>query len=190
MPLFDSLLDRLAKFVGGGEEPRRELPRSGARVTPAAEPEGKQALEPEPKPEPEPEPEPEQLSPELRALMQAAMELPKAVAVGIVDLETRALVAVSTNERPPQAVLDRGGAAIRELFELPYFGASEGASEASLGDEHPSAAAVEQIIMLANERLQLFRRIDGHPQLVLTVLCQGETNLGLTLARLRMLDSA
>jgi hypothetical protein len=184
LPLFDTLVEGFAKLIG---LERIEPARERAVALPTSEP------LPEPEPQPEDSGDRAERSgaaqpegdPEIRLLIDEAMAtLPKAVAVGVVDLGLRALLGMRTVDNQPATVIARLGTATRDFFSQRYFTASE---EALCAGSEPQP---RQIVVLSANLVHLFARLEQRPQAVLVAVCRADTNLGLALTRLRTLAGA
>ena len=209
MPLFDTIVEGIAKLMGlepararDAREHRQLRSSTSVEREPARERERERASEePEPAEEPEPsveselepvaEPEPD---PALEQLLEAAMgAIPKVVAVAAVDIEQGRLLATRFETPLDPEVEARLAGATRELLGAPYFAAVE----ASLGSAEVEAGAqrdvldfpARQVIVLSTNLVHLFVRLEQYPNLVLAVVCRANTNLGLTLARLRSMSA-
>lgn len=189
MPLFDTIVEGIAKLMGLEPErapdrrERAQLSRAPSVGSPReAQPDAESKAEAEPALEDETNPAIEQL---LEAAMQA---IPKVVAVAAVDIERGRLVATRFETPLAPEVRERLAGATSELLGAPYFAAVEcslGGAELDESADSPT----RQVIVLSTNLVHLFVRLERYPSLVLAVVCRANTNLGLTLARLRSMSA-
>lgn len=121
------------------------------------------------------------------SIMKRAMkEIPKCVAAGIVDLDSGMLLNVKTVDSHPQEVLDLVAAATKDLYEGDNVTTIENAFKRIRGirsDEH----YFQQILVMSRNLIHFFARLDRDQGIVLVAVCRKEANLGLVLAKGRMI---
>jgi len=113
-------------------------------------------------------------------------EVPKAVAAGVVDMGTGMLLAIKTVESHPQSVIDVLAAATKELFEGEMVTTIEDMFKKSRGvttDEH----YFQEIMVSSTNLWHYFGRIKASPKTVVTVVCRGDVNLGMMVAKARQI---
>ncbi len=114
----------------------------------------------------------------------AIANVPKSVASGVVDMGTGLLLGVKTTEQHPQAVLDMLAAATQDMFEGPSVISIEQAFKQirnDSSDEH----YFNEVIVSSKNLIHVFSRLKQNPQVVISVVCSGDTNLGLVIMKLR-----
>lgn len=117
---------------------------------------------------------------------KAMSDIPKAVASGVVDMGTGMLLAVKTTESHPQAVLDLVSAGSKELFEGDQTMSIEQAFKQIRGDES-RAHYFHEILINSENLIHYFARLKSAPNVVMTVVCRADANLGLVVAKARMI---
>ena len=121
------------------------------------------------------------------SIMKRTMkEVPKCVAAGIVDLDSGMLLNVKTVDSHPQEVLDLVAAATKDLYEGDNVTAIETAFKRARGvrsDEH----YFQQIIVTSRNLIHFFARLEREQGVVLVAVCRKDANLGLILAKGRMI---
>jgi hypothetical protein len=172
--LFDTLVDGLTRLIGlpPARDEQQEPPRRAIPLPSSAEPEPESAAEPEPEPEPHPDPYIDQL------ISATLRELPKAVAVGVIDLERGVLLGHETIRPMPESILELLGPTTQAMFgddRLLAF-------ERLLAPAAPSD--LEQIILNSPTTQHVFTRLEHRPGKVMVVVCREQSNLGLVLAKL------
>ena len=120
-------------------------------------------------------------------IMKRAMkEIPKCVAAGIVDLDSGMLLNVKTVDSHPQEVLDLVAAATKDLYEGDNVTTIENAFKRIRGvrsDEH----YFQQILVMSRNLIHFFARLERDQGVVLVAVCRNDANLGLVLAKGRMI---
>ena len=120
-------------------------------------------------------------------IMKRAMkEIPKCVAAGIVDLDSGMLLNVKTVDSHPQEVLDLVAAATKDLYEGDNVTTIEDAFKRIRGvrsDEH----YFQQILVMSRNLIHFFARLERDQGVVLVAVCRNDANLGLVLAKGRMI---
>lgn len=117
-------------------------------------------------------------------LTKTMREVPKVVAVGIVDMSTGMLLGVKTVDSHPQEILDLVAAATKDLFEGDNVTMIENTFKRMRGvtsDER----YFKEIIVTSTNLLHIFARIKSMQSMILTVVCRAETSLGLALMKTR-----
>jgi len=115
---------------------------------------------------------------------KALADVPKAVAAGITDMGTGMLLAYKTVESHPQAVLDMLAAATKDLFEGDMVMGIENTFKKTRGDastEH----YFQEIIVNSKNLIHVFSRLKSSQNIVLTVVCRIDANLGLVVTKAR-----
>lgn len=121
-------------------------------------------------------------------LVQTMKDVPKAVAAGVVDMETGMLLGVKTVDSHPQEILDLVAAATKDLFEGDNVTAIEDTFKRVRGVESKERY-FQEIIVTSTNLLHIFARIKSMPQAVAVVVCRADTNLGLAVMKVRAIVS-
>ena len=119
-------------------------------------------------------------------IKRAMKEIPKCVAAGIVDLDSGMLLNVKTVDSHPQEVLDLVAAATKDLYEGDNVTTIENAFKRIRGvrsDEH----YFQQILVMSRNLIHFFARLERDQGVVLVAVCRNDANLGLVLAKGRMI---
>lgn len=123
-------------------------------------------------------------------VLQSCMkEIPKAVAAGVVDMGSGMLLGVKTVDSHPQEVLDLVAAATKDLFEGDNVTQIENMFKRGRGvvsDER----YFREILVCSTNLIHLFTRLKSDQNIVLTVVCRADANLGLVLSKGRSIAAA
>ena len=117
-------------------------------------------------------------------LTKVMKEVPKTVAVGIVDMATGMLLGVKTVDSHPQEVLDLVSAATKDLFEGDNVTAIENVFKRSRGVE-TDERYFKEIIVMSTNLVHVFARLKSMQSMVVVAVCRADTNLGLALMKMR-----
>ena len=120
------------------------------------------------------------------AVASALSTVPKAVAAGIVDMETGMLLAIKTTESHPQAVLEMVAAGTKELFEGDVSLSIESAFKQMRGETSDERYFYEMLVSSKN-LIHYFGRLAAAPGIVLVVICRADANFGLVVSKAREL---
>jgi predicted regulator of Ras-like GTPase activity (Roadblock/LC7/MglB family) len=123
------------------------------------------------------------------AIVQSLMSnVPKAIAAGVVDMDSGMLLAIKTVDSHPQAVLDMVAAATKDLYEGDTVMNIENTFKKARGDSY-SGHYFREIIVTSKNLLHIFARLDGQENVVAVVVARIDTNLGLALMKTREVAS-
>lgn len=122
-------------------------------------------------------------------LVQTMKDVPKAVAVGIVDMATGMLLGVKTVDSHPHEVLDLVAAATKDLFEGDNVTAIEETFKRVRGVD-TNERYFQEIIVTSTNLLHVFARVKSMPQMVMVVVCRADANLGLVVMKTRAIASS
>ncbi|MBL8193429.1 MAG: hypothetical protein JNM06_06575 [Blastocatellia bacterium] len=111
-------------------------------------------------------------------------EVPKAVAAGVVDMDSGMLIAVKTVDSHPQQVLDLLAAATKDLFEGDNVMTIENVFKRARGVKSDERY-FREIIVSSTNLLHFFSRLKSRQSIVLTVVCRMDANLGLVVTKAR-----
>ena len=122
-------------------------------------------------------------------LTRTMNEVPKAVAVGVVDMGTGMLLGVKTVDSHPQEVLDLVAAATKDLFEGDNVTQIENTFKRVRGVQ-TSERYFKEIIVMSTNLVHVFARLKQHQDTVAVVICRNDVNLGLALVKTRAVVAA
>lgn len=111
-------------------------------------------------------------------------EVPKALAAGLVDMETGMLLAVKTTDSHPQEVMDMLAAATKELFEGDMSLLIDRTFKQSRGDSGTDPY-FQEILVNSKNLIHMFMRVPSMPNVIATVVCRIDANLGLVVTKTR-----
>lgn len=114
----------------------------------------------------------------------AIANVPKALASGVVDMGTGLLLGVKTVDTHPQSVLDMLAAATQDLFEGQNVVNIENAFKQIRG-ENSEEHYFNEVIVTSKNLIHVFSRLKSNPQVVISVVCSCDTNMGLVVMKLR-----
>lgn len=116
------------------------------------------------------------------SLTAALKNVPKAVAAGIVDMDSGMMLGIKTTESHPQEVFDFLAAATKDMYE--------GENVTTIEDIFKKARGVktkehyfQEIIVTSQNLLHFFTRIPGQQNIVFAVVCSKDANIGLVLVK-------
>lgn len=108
--------------------------------------------------------------------------VPKALAAGVVDMETGMLLGVKTTDSHPQSVMDMLAAGTKELFEGEMSMMIDKTFKKSRSDK-AKEPYFQEIIVNSKNLIHLFMRMPATPNIVVTVVCRMDANLGLVVTK-------
>ena len=110
--------------------------------------------------------------------------VPKALAAGVVDMGTGMLLDVKTTDSHPSEVLDMVAAATKDLFEGETVTEVEETFRKLRGDKN-TARYFKEIIVNSTNLIHVFLRVPSAENIVVTVVCRIDANLGMVLTKSR-----
>lgn len=113
-------------------------------------------------------------------------DVPKALAAGVVDMETGMLLGVKTTDSHPTDVMDMLAAGTKELFEGDMSMMIDKVFKKSRGDKS-GEPYFKEIIINSKNLIHLFMRLPASPNIVATVVCRIDANLGLVVTKGRFI---
>lgn len=116
----------------------------------------------------------------------AMTDVPKAVASGLVDMGSGMMLSVKTVDSHPQAVLDILAPATKEMFEGEMVTTIENMFKKARGVEN-NIHYFQEILVSSTNLWHYFGRLKSNQQVVLTVVCRGDVNLGLLVMKARQI---
>jgi len=119
-------------------------------------------------------------------IVSAMREIPKAVAAGVIDMESGMLLGVKSVDSHPQDIMDMAAAATKEIFEGDTVVAIEDMWKSLRGvstDEH----YFQEIVILSTNLVHAFGRLKSTQSAVLCAVCRSDVNFGLMLTKMRQI---
>lgn len=113
-------------------------------------------------------------------------EVPKALAAGVVDMETGMLLGVKTTDSHPQSVMDMLAAGTKEMFEGDMSMMIDSTFKKSRGDT-AKEPYFQEIIVNSKNLIHVFNRIPESPNIVCATVCRIDANLGLVVTKCRQI---
>ena len=117
-------------------------------------------------------------------IRQAMNEVPKAVAAGLVDLDSGMMLGIKTADSHPQAVLDILAPATKEMFEGDMVVTIENLFKKARGvtnTEH----YFQEFLISSTHLWHYFGRLKSNPNIVMAVVCRADVNLGMLVVKAR-----
>ena len=117
-------------------------------------------------------------------IVSAMRDVPKAVAAGVIDMESGMLLGVKTVDSHPQDIMDMAAAATKEIFEGDTVLAIEEMWKSTRGvstGEH----YFQEIVIMSTNLVHCFGRLKSSPATVLCTVCRSDVNFGLMLTKVR-----
>lgn len=119
-----------------------------------------------------------------KAIAAAIKDVPKAVATGVVDMESGMMLDMKTTQSHPQEVFDFLAAATKDMFEGENVVTIEDLFKKARGTKSADHY-FQEIIVFSTNLLHYFARIPNHPTTVFAVVCSVDANVGLVLVKSR-----
>ncbi len=119
----------------------------------------------------------------------AIANVPKAVAGGLVDLESGLMLSIRTVESHPQAVLDVLASATKEIFEGDMVLHIENLFKQARGVDNDERY-FQEILISSTHLWHYFGRLKSHPKIVLTVVARSDVNMGMFLVKAREITAS
>lgn len=113
-------------------------------------------------------------------------EVPKAVAVGVVDMGGGMMLAIKTVDSHPQTVLDLLAPATKEMFEGDMVTQIEDLFKKARGVD-TDAHYFQEILVSSTHLWHYFGRLKADPTVVLVVVTRGDVNLGMLVMKARQI---
>lgn len=117
-----------------------------------------------------------------QALNEALKVIPKAVACGIVDMESGMMLGIKTTESHPQEVFDFLAAATKDMYEGENVTNIENIFKKARGVKSDERY-FQEIIVTSKNLLHFFTRLPGKQSVVFAVVCSKDANVGLVLVK-------
>ncbi len=120
-----------------------------------------------------------------RSLNLALKAVPKAVAAGIIDMDSGMLLGIKTSSSHPSEVFDFLAAATKDIYEGDNVTAIEDIFRESRGEKNNGERYFKEIVIFSSNLLHYFKRIPDNPSTVFSVVCSIDANIGLVLVKSR-----
>jgi hypothetical protein len=115
--------------------------------------------------------------------------VPKAVAAGVVDIDSGMLLSIKTVESHPQKVLEVLAPATREMFEGEMVTTIENLFMKARGVESKEHYFQEMLVS-STHLWHYFGRLKSNSRVVVTVVTHADVNMGLMLMKAREITSS
>lgn len=118
-------------------------------------------------------------------LSQALRTVPKAMAAGLLNLETRKLIDLKTTSSHPTEVFGHIAAASHDLYEGPNVRYVEEVFRRSRGEQDADQRYFQEILMFSTNLVHYLCRLPKRQHLVFGVATSVHVNVGLVLVKAR-----
>lgn len=116
------------------------------------------------------------------AMATALKDIPKALAAGVVDMDSGMLLDIKTTASHPQEVFDLLAAATKDMFEGENVTTIENIFKKSRGVKS-NERYFNEIIVNSKNLIHFFTRLPNKPSVVFAAICQIDANIGLVLLK-------
>lgn len=119
-----------------------------------------------------------------KAIDATLKNVPKAVATGVVDMNSGMMLDMKTTESHPQEVFDFLAAATKDMFEGENVVTIENLFKKARGsksEEH----YFKEIVVYSTNLLHYFARLPHNQSIVFAVVCAADANVGLVMVKAR-----
>ncbi len=123
------------------------------------------------------------------AIGAAIKEVPKAVAAGVVDMDSGMLLDIKTTSSHPNEVFDLLAAATKDMYEGENVTNVEKIFKKARGVK-TDERYFQEFVVFSTNLVHYFTRIPSKPGTVFAVVCQGDANVGLILVKAREIARA
>lgn len=118
-------------------------------------------------------------------LNETISNVPKALAAGVVDMESGLMLGIKTTSNHPSQVFDFLAAATKDIFEGDNVTAIEDIFKEARGDKKSTERYFKEIVVFSSNLLHYFTRVPGKDGIVYGVVCSVSANVGLVLVKSR-----
>ena len=118
------------------------------------------------------------------AITNSLKEVPKAVAAGVVDMDSGMMLDMKTTASHPQEVFDFLAAATKDMFEGENVVMIENIFKKSRGSRSKEHY-FQEIVVYSTNLLHYFTRLPGKNSTVYVVVCAADANVGLVMVKAR-----
>lgn len=116
------------------------------------------------------------------SLNAAIKNIPKAVAAGVVDMNSGMMLGIKTVQSHPQEVFDFLAAATKDMFEGENVSTIEEIFKKTRGVK-TKERYFQEIIVTSNNLLHFFSRLPSNQGVVFCCVCSKDANIGLVLVK-------
>ncbi len=120
-----------------------------------------------------------------QSLSLALKSVPKAVAAGVVDMDSGMMLGIKTSSSHPSEVFDFLAAATKDMFEGDNVIAIEAIFKEARGQKKDTERYFKEILVFSSNLIHYFKRIPDSPSTVLGIVCSIDANVGLVLVKSR-----
>lgn len=118
-------------------------------------------------------------------LSEALTVVPKAVAAGVVDLNSGLMLGIKTTASHPSQVFDFLAAATKDIFEGENVTAIEDIFKKARNQHNSTERYFKEIMVFSSNLIHYFSRVPSNSSLVFGVVCSDSANIGMVLVRAR-----
>ncbi len=118
------------------------------------------------------------------AISHSLKAVPKAVASGVVDMESGMMLDMKTTASHPQEVFDFLAAATKDMFEGENVVTIENIFKKSRGSKS-NEHYFKEIVVYSTNLLHYFTRLPSRQATVYVVVCAADANVGLVMVKAR-----
>lgn len=124
-----------------------------------------------------------------KAIEASIKNVPKAVAAGVVDMQSGMMLDMKTTESHPQEVFDFLAAATKDLFQGESVVTIEDIFKKSRGSKS-TEHYFKEIVVYSTNLLHFFTRLPSNQGIVYAVVCSADANVGLVMVKAREIAKA
>ncbi|MGB3465362.1 MAG: hypothetical protein WBA74_08830, partial [Cyclobacteriaceae bacterium] len=117
-----------------------------------------------------------------KAIENAIKSVPKAVAAGVVDMDSGMMLDMKTTSSHPQEVFDFLAAATKDMFEGENVITIENIFKKARGVKSDDRY-IQEVIFFSTNLIHYFSRLPNNASMVFGVVCSNDANVGLVLAK-------
>ncbi len=118
------------------------------------------------------------------AIAASLKDVPKAVAAGVVDMDSGMMLDMKTTASHPQEVFDFLAAATKDMFEGENVVTIENIFKKARGSKS-AEHYFKEIVVYSTNLLHYFTRLPGKESTVYAVICSADANVGLVMVKAR-----
>lgn len=118
------------------------------------------------------------------AIAQSLKDVPKAVAAGVVDMDSGMMLDMKTTASHPQEVFDFLAAATKDMFEGENVVTIENIFKKARGSKS-AEHYFKEIVVYSTNLLHYFTRLPGKDGVVYVAVCSADANVGLVMVKAR-----
>lgn len=111
--------------------------------------------------------------------------VPKAVAAGIVDMDSGMMLEMKTTSNHPNEVFDFLAAATKDMFEGENVTSIENIFKQARGQAGSDKRYFQEVMVFSDNLIHYFSRVPNNPSIVYGVVCSISANVGMVLVKSR-----